>query len=235
MDVAAIDALLETDVLGRSLRWRASTGSTMDDAHEAAARGAVHGHTIVAGRQTAGRGARGRVWHSPEGAHLYMSIVLRDVAIETLTLCAGLGVADAVRTLDERPVWVKWPNDVWLGESPAKVAGLLAEARSAGSPDAVVLGIGLNLREGAWPTEVDAAALRDVSIARATAAVLLGVEGRLGRLSIEDLRDALLWRGERVAVDDVEGTLLDIDADGCLLLETDVGVRRVRAGTLRKP
>ena len=228
-----IAAALQTQTLGRSLAWRASTESTMDDAHRAASEGAPHGHVIVAGRQSAGRGARGRVWHSPEGAHLYLSIVLRNVPIETLTLSAGLGVADAVRVLDDRPVWVKWPNDVWLGDPPAKVAGLLAEARSAGAPEAVVLGIGLNLREGAWPSDVQAAALRDVSIPRAAAVVLLGVERRLGRLDIEGLREALLWRGERVAVDDVEGVLLDVAEDGALLLETTHGRRALRAGTLR--
>ena len=118
------------------------------------------------------------------------------LSIETLTLSAGLGVADAVRSLDDRQVWVKWPNDVWLGDPPAKVAGLLAEARSAGTPDVVVLGIGVNLREGAWPSDVSAAALGNVSIPQAAAAVLLGVERRLGRLDVEDLREALLWRGE---------------------------------------
>ena len=76
---ADIAARLETDTLGRSLEWRGSTGSTMDDAHVAAAAGAVHGHTVVAGEQSAGRGARGRVWHSPDGAHLYLSVVLRHV------------------------------------------------------------------------------------------------------------------------------------------------------------
>ena len=80
----------------------------------------------------------------------------------------------------------------------------------------------------------EAAALRDVSIACAAAAVLQGVEQRLGRLDVADLRDALLWRGERVAVDDVEGTLLDIAEDGSLVIETDDGERAMRAGTLRR-
>ena len=72
-----IGSLLETDRYGRSLDVREVTGSTMDDAREAAAAGAADGHVVLADRQESGRGSHGRAWSSPGGEDLYLSIVSR--------------------------------------------------------------------------------------------------------------------------------------------------------------
>ena len=45
----------------------ATTTSTNDEARDARYR---HGDVVWAERQTAGRGQRGHVWHSPEGENL---------------------------------------------------------------------------------------------------------------------------------------------------------------------
>lgn len=234
---AQIRAALDTQLYGRSLEWHESAESTMDLAHAAVQRGKPNGHVVIAATQTAGRGARGTTWHSPN-AHLYLSIVLRGERIEGLTLAAGLAVADAACALgvasDE--VFIKWPNDVWIGQPPAKAAGLLAEARSSGAPDVVVLGIGLNLAEGAWPAEIEAAAV-EASVDAAACAVLLHLERRLdarrtGGLesSLPDLRARLLWRGERVALDEHVGTLVGVDARGAVVIDE----RAFVAGRLRR-
>ena len=41
----------------------------------------------VAKRQTAGRGRKGRKWHSPEGGNLYFSLLIKspDIAFEELS------------------------------------------------------------------------------------------------------------------------------------------------------
>ena len=51
--------------------------STMDLAIEAAEMGAAEGYVVTALEQTSGRGRRGRVWASPPGVGVYLSIVLR--------------------------------------------------------------------------------------------------------------------------------------------------------------
>ncbi len=234
---AQIQAALETEIYGRSLEWHESAASTMDLAHAAVQRGAPNGHVVIAATQTAGRGARGTTWHSPPGAHLYLSIVLRGESVEGLTLAAGLGVADAACALgaDPNQIFIKWPNDIWIGQPPAKAAGLLAEARSSGTPDVVVLGIGLNLAEGAWPDEIDAAAVH-AGVDDAACAVLLHLERRLNarrtgglEMLLPDLRARLLWRGERVALDDHVGTLVGVDTRGAVVIDDDAFL----AGRLR--
>ena len=44
-----------------------SVESTLDEIHRLAEEGAPDGTVVVAREQTAGRGSRGRDWHSPPG------------------------------------------------------------------------------------------------------------------------------------------------------------------------
>ena len=121
----------------------ASTASTNDDGLAWAAAGAPEGAWIVAGMQTAGRGRRGRVWASPPGAGLYLSVVFRpwpatapdspsDPAMSLLTVMAGVAVVEASADATGVRATLKWPNDVVVetdGAPPRKLAGILAEAR----------------------------------------------------------------------------------------------------------
>ena len=248
-------SLLSTRVLGRSLEVRAETGSTNDDARVAADAGAPRGHVIVANAQTRGRGARGRAWSSPAGEDLYLSIVERTelppARVSLLTLAVGLGVAELVATLVD-DVRVKWPNDVWIGRR--KCAGILVEASSMGTRlGPIVIGIGLDVNRLEWAPELAADAtsilatrrLTDPSAARldrgaVLAELLAHVERRvdlLARGGERELVAAVAARlalvGERVRVDELEGTLLGLAPSGALRLETSDGARDVIAGTLR--
>jgi BirA family transcriptional regulator, biotin operon repressor / biotin---[acetyl-CoA-carboxylase] ligase len=101
---------------------------------------------VLALRQSAGRGSRGRLWQAPEG-NLNLS-VLKRLAAEAgmFALLAGVAVAEAVEALTQLVVTLKWPNDVLLKR--AKLAGILIDAAPAGAGlDWLVIGIGMNLRE----------------------------------------------------------------------------------------
>jgi BirA family transcriptional regulator, biotin operon repressor / biotin---[acetyl-CoA-carboxylase] ligase len=131
-------------------------GSTSDEAAALARAGAAHGTVVTADRQESGRGRQGRAWHSPPGANLYLSIVLRPGALRPplpprsvppITLAAGIAVCDAVRAAGVAAS-LKWPNDVLIGGR--KVAGILTEMSSRGAGEAavvdhVIVGIGVNL------------------------------------------------------------------------------------------
>ncbi|MGS2614255.1 biotin--[acetyl-CoA-carboxylase] ligase [Micromonospora sp. LZ34] len=142
------------------LELRAETGSTNADAAEAARAGEPEGLVVVAERQTAGRGRRGREWQSPPRAGIATSVLLRpgEAVAERrwppapatgygwLPLLAGVALVEAVTRLAELDAGLKWPNDLLVGD--AKCAGILAEAVPAarpGDPPAIVLGIGLNV------------------------------------------------------------------------------------------
>lgn len=136
---------------------RPRVGSTNDVAAELAAAGAPHGTVVVADEQTAGRGRHGNRWFSPPGSGLYVSVLLRTDTPPVLTLAAGVAAAEALARTAGLDVLLDWPNDVVVDTvgGRRKVAGILAEASTAGDRvDRVVVGLGVNLRDGAWPPDV---------------------------------------------------------------------------------
>src|SRR5690349_4602690 len=70
------------------------------------------GILLVAREQTAGRGRRGRRWHSAAGAGLTFSLSARVGRIAGLPLVAGIAAARALRRLGASAVELKWPNDL---------------------------------------------------------------------------------------------------------------------------
>jgi BirA family transcriptional regulator, biotin operon repressor / biotin---[acetyl-CoA-carboxylase] ligase len=120
--------------------------STMDLLHQLAAGGAEAGTAVLAGEQLGGRGSRGRSWQSPPGG-LWLSVLFRPAApggVEVMSLRVGLAVAEALDDLVPRPVQLKWPNDLMLGER--KVGGILCEARWQGHTLGwVAVGVGMNV------------------------------------------------------------------------------------------
>ena len=141
----------ELGPFARHGRVVASTASTNDDALAWAAEGAPEGAWIVAGSQSAGRGRRGRVWASPPGAGLYLSVVFRphagaargrrsarvpaeDPAMSLLTVMAGVAAVEAIDEATGVRATLKWPNDVVVeapGAPTRKLAGILAEGVTA--------------------------------------------------------------------------------------------------------
>jgi BirA family transcriptional regulator, biotin operon repressor / biotin---[acetyl-CoA-carboxylase] ligase len=89
-----------------------------------------------------------RVWHSPAGANIYTSIILRpDLDPQhapQLSIMSGVAVAEVLCNYCPGGVQLKWPNDVLIMEK--KVCGILAQMKmSEGRIDFVVLGIGINV------------------------------------------------------------------------------------------
>lgn len=211
-------------------------GSTLDELHSRAAAGAGDGAWVVAGEQLAGRGSRGRSWHSPRGG-LWLSVLRRGAAtfagFELLSLRAGLAVASVLDGLPSvAPVMLKWPNDLMLRD--LKVGGLLAEARWQGDRlQWVAIGLGLNVRNqvpaelagrattlGAYCSETTADALAE-PVARALASVDLESPGlRDDELTAYARRDWL--RGRPVAAP-VAGTGAGVGRDGRLAVQDASG------------
>ncbi|WP_448550711.1 bifunctional biotin--[acetyl-CoA-carboxylase] ligase/biotin operon repressor BirA [Thalassotalea montiporae] len=106
------------------------------------------GQVCIAEYQSQGRGRRGRQWISPFGSHLYLSYYryLADGMSSAmgLSLLTALAISDAISTLYDVQVQLKWPNDVYL--DGVKLAGILIdlEGQASGACHSVI-GIGLNL------------------------------------------------------------------------------------------
>lgn len=155
------------DGLGQQVHYFSEIGSTNDEAARLAAGGAPEGTVVLAAAQTAGRGRRGRSWHSPPGAGVYVSIVLRAAGStgrgdgSLITLMAGGAAAEAVERAAGVVPALKWPNDLVVERSTTsgverrKLAGILAEGAAVGlALTSVVLGIGINVRPTAYPAEL---------------------------------------------------------------------------------
>lgn len=138
-------------VVGGEVRCFDVLDSTNTYLKELALNGAPNGLAVLAEQQTAGRGRMDRRFQSPKGMGLYLSVLLRpELPPERLlpvTALAGVAVCGAVERLcGERP-GLKWPNDPVL--HGRKLAGILTELTVDGDGKlALVLGIGINVRQG---------------------------------------------------------------------------------------
>jgi BirA family biotin operon repressor/biotin-[acetyl-CoA-carboxylase] ligase len=221
------------------------TGSTNDDVKALAREGGSPGCLVVADTQTHGRGRSGAVWHSPPGRNLYLSLLLRPelppAAIVPFTLVVGSVVRDVAQRRLPVPVSIKWPNDVLCRD--AKLAGILVEGQVRGEIlGSIVVGIGVNVHERAFPPPLDATAT-SLAIEGAAAGALsrnaiaaelaAGVSQAADRFVRDgfatfaatiDAHDAL--RGRLVSVNGVSGTASGIDASGSLVIEGEDGARR---------
>jgi BirA family transcriptional regulator, biotin operon repressor / biotin---[acetyl-CoA-carboxylase] ligase len=136
------------------------TGSTNADLAAAAADGAPDRTVLVAHRQDAGKGRRGRTWEAAPSQGLTFSLLLRPAEVPLAQwgwapLIAGLALVVATEDyrpaagVDPVPAALKWPNDLLLGPEQRKGAGILSEVVDGGvggaGTQALVVGIGMNV------------------------------------------------------------------------------------------
>ena len=244
----------------RRLSYFDAVSSTNDVAMELLASGAPEGTTVLAARQTAGRGRRGRSWFSPDGAGLYVSIVLRDVQSASVTLLAGVAAAEGLRAASHVPVDLEWPNDLvvarpsWGHDRPAraKVGGILSEgAPGDGAETGVVVGIGINVASTDYPTEIasraaslEAFADRPVDRATVLVELLASLATWRARFTVDGGVTMLdRWRslspssaGAMVAwtatTGERRGITDGIEADGTLRVQSEGRLERIVGGTL---
>lgn len=245
----------ERIALAAGLGWPVSVESSVDSTNAEIFRrldaGARAPFVLLAERQTAGRGRRGRVWASPFAENLYCSVVLRVDGgmsqVEALSLTVGLAVAKALHACGVKGAQLKWPNDVLV--DGRKISGILLEL--AGDPADVchvVIGIGINVNMA-----VDAPAVIDqpwTSVRQCLGLVLdrnvlaaellqqlqscLSVHWQRGFAGMREEWEALhAWRGRSVALtagnNATLGVVLGVDERGAIRLSMD-GVERSFSG-----
>ena len=219
-------------VFGRAYRYLGSVDSTQDELR--AWRGAPHGAVVLAERQRAGRGRRGRAWRSPAQALTFSLLLSEGPALENLELApfaAGVALQQACGLGG-----LKWPNDL-LAPDGRKLAGVLLESELRGAQvRRALLGVGLNVcgvPEGA----AGLGEFRPVARAELLAELLWQLERWL---AAPRERVLAAWRANNVtlgrevqvqtAAGDLRGTARALEWDGALHVETARGTRRVAAG-----
>ena len=148
---------LKTKTMGQSIYFYEETDTTNNRARELALEGAPEGTLVVAEKQTAGRGRRGKVWESPLGTGIWMSLVLRPQIMpaeaSVLTLLCGLATAEAIEVETGLSAGIKWPNDILINGK--KAVGILTEMDCEMSQvHFVIPGIGINVNTTSFPPEI---------------------------------------------------------------------------------
>ncbi|HTL66443.1 MAG TPA: biotin--[acetyl-CoA-carboxylase] ligase [Lacunisphaera sp.] len=229
--------------------------STNSEAERQLAAGCAVPLVILAREQTAGRGRRGRAWHSPAAGNLYSTFVFRPklepALMQDFTLWMGLNICELIANFCKLTPGLKWPNDLLLGDR--KVGGMLTEARiDADQIRDLVFGLGLNLngRLADLPRELQRTATtlaevtgRALDLNRFAAALIGRVLTAYSQFVDGQYRDkfAELWarydvlRGRPVSVTQghrtFAGTATGIDDEGSLIVRlAGGGTERFRAG-----
>lgn len=148
---------LKTKTMGQTIYFYEETDTTNNRARELALEGAPEGTLVVAEKQTAGRGRRGKVWESPLGTGIWMSLVLRPQIMpaeaSVLTLLCGLATAEAIEAETGLSAGIKWPNDILINGK--KAVGILTEMDCEMSEvHFVIPGIGINVNTASFPPEI---------------------------------------------------------------------------------
>ncbi|MCK5001762.1 MAG: biotin--[acetyl-CoA-carboxylase] ligase [Gammaproteobacteria bacterium] len=125
------------------------TDSTNEQALLKVKQGCALPLACFAEEQTQGRGRRGKVWVSPPGASIYLSLAWKfDLSVNDLgclSLAIGVAVARVLKNIGVRQVALKWPNDVLIDDK--KIAGILIEtSQLTNKTTTVIIGIGLNFK-----------------------------------------------------------------------------------------
>ena len=255
LNLAAIAATLGNNARRFDIDLLDSCDSTNAVLLARADAGAPSGSVVIAERQTAGRGRRGRAWFSAPGDSLTFSVLWRfahGTASAGLSLAVGLAVANAIEKVGSggtAPIQLKWPND--LLKNGRKLGGILVElvpGTRSESGFAAVIGIGLNLRlPEAMPNNlrIQSATIDETpkatELLAAILADLLDVLGSFETAGFAPLRDAWSARHAfenapvRLLSDFVpsrDGLCRGVDTDGALLFEADGRVERVLSGEI---
>ncbi len=235
------------------MKYFDSVGSTNSEAKNFFIQGETEGLIVVAKKQTAGCGRKGRSWLSPVGG-LYFSIILNPrlstEAAPLLGLLSGCAVFQSLLSLGVKNVSLKWPNDVMVGEK--KIAGILCEVVTMEDESTgIIVGIGVNqncpiVRMPAglqWPTTsvVDEIG-KETSLESLLCSITNEIDRLLQTVEAKSSFAGVLneWRklsstiGAWVRIHEegkiIVGLAKDIDTDGALLVETDEGLRTVIEG-----
>ncbi|MCI5641404.1 MAG: biotin--[acetyl-CoA-carboxylase] ligase [Lachnospiraceae bacterium] len=254
-----IQSFLPEDGFCQKVECHDEIDSTNLRAKQLAELGEPEGMLVVADKQTAGRGRRGRGWTSEAGVGIYMSYILRPSLppskVSGVTLVTALAMCQAISQVCGVQPLIKWPNDVILDGK--KVCGILTEMSSEIQyVHYAVTGIGVNANQTEFAEDIREHATsiylqtgKRVPRAELTAAfaksfgeyyAVFERDGNLRSL-VEEYDHILANRDKEVLVyhgmvedakpeDIARGIARGINEDGSLLVEIDGTLQAVRSG-----
>lgn len=172
-----------------------------------------NGTVIMAVEQSSGRGQKNNSWISEPGKNLTISIILETGFLPlsqqfSLNKTISLGILDFLNNEHKISGFVKWPNDIYIGEK--KIGGILIENLITGNRHKhSIIGIGLNINQSYFPESLQRATSLILEIKEETdlknnlRKLLHWIESRMNQLSSsqsfflnEDYQKNLLGLGQ---------------------------------------
>lgn len=207
---------------------------------------------VVSDMQTLGKGRLGRIWDSPAGTGIFMSLCIKpNIAIEKasmITLVMAISLCDAIDELYSVNTSIKWPNDIVLNSK--KISGILTEMSSdIDGIKYIISGVGINvnnrefsdnIKETASSLFLETGILMDRSKLIASIIhhfynnfnIFLKTEDMTGLK--EKYEKHLANIGKEVKILDPKGEYnalaLGIDKTGALLVNIDGKIKRIISG-----
>ena len=235
LDQELIRKGLETDFVGKDLRYFREVRSTNETAREIAVN-CGNGTVVLAEVQTKGRGRLSRSWHSPIGG-IWMSLVLKPemplAQAYRINMAVSVAIVRAMLRLYGIKAGIKWPNDLLVNDR--KLCGILMEVRAETDrlEYAVVgLGINANVDVNDFPSDWNATSLskeigRQVSRTELIQTLLMEIEKAYKQMGSQDIylewRDRSITLGRHVRVTssqgDIEGQAVGLSENGALGIE----------------
>lgn len=205
---------------------------------------------VVSDEQSNGRGRFGRTFVSPKGKGIYLSLIIKpenmnisDVSFSTILTVVG--VFRALNKLTKQNIKIKWVNDLYIDNK--KVSGILTELISdveSGNIDFIVSGIGININASTddFPDElkdiVSSIKLENITrnelIAKITNEIYSIFLNFDKKEIIKEYKNNQLLLGKFIHYEKngehKEGTVIDINQDGCLVVEVDNKIEELNSG-----
>lgn len=213
--------------------------STNNRAKEICKSGKVSFGVVLTDNQTGGRGRGNRSWEMRAGDGLAISYILGSEKLEKMELgfLAGVGALAVTRTVQKLTSLIpkiKWPNDVLLNRK--KFCGVLVEINWVGDEaDSGIIGIGINLKESAFPkdlifsaTSLEKEAIKEISnydlINELTKNLMELISQENISKVIKEWEASLAYKGQKVKIINeknvlADGILLGLDEKGGVVIE----------------
>jgi len=247
--VEEIKQAVEINLKGFQIEVLPTVNSTNDELMRRAKSGREESILLLAIEQTAGKGRRGKVWHSKQGQSLTFSLGLHLAPVHWsgLSLVVGLAILKALDPLGNLAISLKWPNDLWVGPPSAakKLGGILIESNvmNRAVQDETrycVIGIGINIvapqgvdlkRPGVGIKDLDPNTDAQKALLKIAPNVINYVQRfcRSGFFDfVEEYNSFDILRGELVLMSNgVSGRAQGVNQSGELVIFTDKGLVNV--------
>ncbi len=205
----------------------------------------AEGTVIFTSQQTSGRGQIGSSWESEPHKNIALSVILYPTFLPVreqfvLNLAVSLAVRDFIAKYTEKPVKVKWPNDIYVENR--KIVGILIQNTiRQNALQSSIVGIGVNVNQITFSAAPNATSLaletgKTYDLYQLTERLCLSLEQRYVKLKnsadYQSIRDAYLdhlYRFDELAPfrradgSTFQGKITGITPDGKLAIISDYG------------